>query len=147
MRRSAAGKRIVTVLWVGSLWTVGLMVAPMLFATLEDRTQAGHIAGALFSLESYVGLVCGLCLLIFAWAEGRLRRLGTGLVLTMVLITLVGEFGLQPAMAALKQQGLTDGSAFAGLHQAASALYLCNCVLGLALVVFDRDRTDVIREA
>ena len=147
MAVNAVGKRIVTVLWVGSLWTVGLMVAPMLFATLEDRAQAGQIAGALFTLESYLGMVCGLCLLMFAWAEGRLRRLGAGLVLAMILVTVVGEFGLQPAMAALKQQGLTDGTAFTRLHRAASALYLSNCLLGLALVVFDGDRPNGIREA
>ena len=34
-------ERIMLTLWVGSLWAVGLMVAPTLFTQLDDRALAG----------------------------------------------------------------------------------------------------------
>ena len=47
----------VSSLWVGSLITVGYLVAPTLFATLTDRQVAGMVAGAIFQVEAYVSLV------------------------------------------------------------------------------------------
>lgn len=128
------GRRILIVLWVGSLWTIGLMVAPLLFASIDDRALAGRLAGELFRVESYLGLACGAALLAFSAAQGRWPRFSGWIVVAMMAIVALGEFGLQPAMALLKQQGLAASSAFDRLHGIASALYLGNCLLGLALV-------------
>ena len=52
MHRPAAnvGERVLLTLWVGGLWAIGYMVAPALFATLEDRALAGNLAGLMFEI-------------------------------------------------------------------------------------------------
>ena len=55
--------------WVGSLWTVGYVVAPLLFATLTDRAQAGTLAGLFFKSEAWISLICGALLLAIIWTQ------------------------------------------------------------------------------
>ncbi|MGB5473694.1 MAG: DUF4149 domain-containing protein, partial [Gammaproteobacteria bacterium] len=52
-------ERVLLTLWVGSLWVTGFMVAPVLFARLDDRALAGTLAGELFGLVAWLGLACG----------------------------------------------------------------------------------------
>lgn len=133
------GEKIVLTLWVGGMWAVGYIVAPTLFSMLE-KTVAGNVAGQLFTIMSYVGLVCGSLLTI-----GIVSRLGSQVthnwvfwaLLVMLLIILIGQFVLQPMMAELKAVGLTDlnRSAFGKLHGITSVLFLINSLLGLSLVI------------
>ena len=133
------GERILLTLWVGGMWAVGYIVAPTLFNMLE-KTVAGNVAGQLFTIMSYVGLVCGSLLII-----GTVNRLGAQVIqnwvfwalIVMVLFVLIGQFILQPMMAELKASGITDlnRSEFGKLHGVASVLFLINSLLGLALVV------------
>lgn len=135
------GERLLLTLWVGSLWAIGYLAVPVLFALLDDRGLAGMLAGRMFSLVSYLGLVCGGLLLAgTALRHGRAvwRSLRAGLLLVMLSLVVVGEFGLQPLMAQLKADGLAEGSVqaaqFARLHGIASLLYLINSLCGLLLV-------------
>ena len=51
MRRlSEAFYFVAITLWVGGMWAIGYMVAPVLFSSLGDRQLAGLVAGKLFSL-------------------------------------------------------------------------------------------------
>lgn len=136
-------ERILLTFWIGGMWTVGYIVAPTLFAQLEDRALAGAVAGQLFSIMSYIGLLAALILISgqVYYAKSRWRqnwRLWS--LLVMLLIIVIGEFYLQPLMADLKQAGITEGSdnarQFAQLHGVASALFVINSLLGLILVVF-----------
>ncbi|MHB8562653.1 MAG: DUF4149 domain-containing protein, partial [Acidiferrobacteraceae bacterium] len=52
-------ERVVLTLWVGGMWSVGYLVAPVLFSMLDSKTVAGNIAGRLFSYLGMAGLVCG----------------------------------------------------------------------------------------
>ncbi len=65
---SYAGARrlfmVLSSLWVGSLLTVGYLVAPTLFSNIFDRQAAGMIAGAIFRVEAYVSLVLSVGLLV-----------------------------------------------------------------------------------
>lgn len=136
----SAGERILLTLWVGSLWAVGYIVAPVLFKQL-DRVIAGGIAGQLFTIVSYIGLfVIGIILLasivqagISALLEWRNR-----ILLAMLLLVVIGQFVIQPMMAELKVLGLEGSNAkqFATLHGTASVMYLVNSLLGLALVTW-----------
>jgi hypothetical protein len=135
------GERLLLTLWIGALWAIGYLAVPTLFALLDDRVLAGMLAGRMFTLVSFLGLFCGGLLLL-----GTLVRLGRGalrsgrawLLLVMLLLVAVGEFGLQPLMAELKAQGLAEGSVqasrFARLHGVASVLYLINSLCGLLLI-------------
>jgi len=121
-------------LWVGSLWVSGFMVAPLLFASLDDRALAGTIAGELFSLTAWLGLGCGGALLII----GRVRagRLDWRLwvMASMLLLVAAGHFLLAPMIAELRAAGLSGSSHFGQLHAIASLLFLATAVLGLGLV-------------
>ena len=146
MSRFAEGLHWLAVtVWVGAVWTVGLMVAPTLFDYLPDRIVAGSIAGRLFTYTALLGLGCGAYLLLF-----RLARFGTHalrhtffwVVLAMLVVTLVGQFGVQPILEALRDQAWPKQVAqsvlrdrFATWHGVAGVLYIVNCVLGLALVL------------
>ena len=137
-------ERLLLTTWVGALWAIGYLAVPVLFASLDDRMLAGMLAGKMFTLLSFLGLGCGSLLLILGFAGNGVpgRGVRAAMLLCMLLLVAVGEFGLQPVMAELKRQGLVEGSEqyaqFARLHGVASVLYLANSLLGLALVSLKR---------
>ncbi len=133
---------VLTVLWIGSLWTLGLLVAPTLFRLLPDnRTLAGALAGHLFTLESWLGLACGGILLILAIAQaGRYFTWRIAVLGAMLALILLGEFGVRPLLAELKAQGLSQSAAFGRWHAVSALLYLANSLLGLAWVLLTGGR-------
>ena len=145
MKPLPAIERVLLTLWVGSLWMAGLVVAPLLFAVLDDRALAGTIAGRLFSVTSYMGLACGgVLLLLNGWCYRRPNRRALVLLVMLVLIG-IGEFVLAPLIADLRLQGLTDTARFGRLHGLAGAIFLANCVLGLVLVILGQPVTQSLR--
>jgi hypothetical protein len=131
--------RIALTLWVGGMWVTGYLAAPLLFATIAQRSLAGEVAGELFRAMSVVGLACGAVLLLSALLrEPRSwwRRWPAWIVIAMVAVTAVGQFVVQPMMAELKELGLEGQVAaqFGRMHGVASALFGINSLLGLILV-------------
>ena len=127
-------ERILLTLWVGALWVTGFMMAPLLFAELDDRALAGTIAGSLFTLTSYVGLLCGSVLLLLNAVSFRSLNWRAVVIAGMLLLVVVGQFVITPLVADLRVQGLTDSARFGQLHGLASILFLATSVLGLVLV-------------
>lgn len=138
-------QEIAVTLWVGGLWTTGYMVAPVLFASLPDRMLAGMLAGKMFAVISYIGMVCGIYLLGY-----RITRLGGSAlkegffwaVLAMLLLTLAAHFGIQPIIEHLKEAALPRDvmqsvfkDRFRAWHGISSILYLIQSLLGLFLVL------------
>ncbi len=131
--------------WVGSMWTIGYVVAPLLFATLTDRAQAGTLAGLFFKAEAWISLICGASLVAIIWTqrEHPTHILQIKLVLAMMVCTVVGYFGLQPYMAELRAIAAQSGgimddatrSTFGMLHGAASAIYVIQSLLAVGLVL------------
>jgi len=133
-------ERIILTIWIGGMWTVGYLVAPTLFSMLEERALAGSIAGRLFTIMSYVGLISAILLLaglIYSDGVQVLQTWRSWLLLVMLLVIIIGEFVLQPKMVALREAGLTGevASQFARLHGAASILFLINSIAGLVIVI------------
>lgn len=136
---------IAVALWAGGLWIVGLLVAPLLFHTLPDRSMAGTLAGQFFAAVAWVGLGCAAYLLLFRLARfgpQALRQLFFWCVVGMALLTAAGLFGIQPLMERLREQALPAEvmqslvrDRFAMWHGVSSALYLLQCGLGVVLVV------------
>lgn len=136
---------IAVTLWVGGLWVVGLVVAPLLFHTLPDRSVAGTLAGGFFGAMGWIGLGCAAYLLLFRLARfgpQALRQVFFWTVLLMAAIAAAMQFGIQPLMASLRQQALPAEvmqsllrDRFAAWHGVSSALYLVECALGAVLVV------------
>ena len=123
--------------WVGSTWAVGYLAVPVLFGQLDDRMQAGELAGVMFGRLAWLGVVCGLVLLLIDWRD----RFARGLLLAMLACVLAGHFGLQPAMAELKLAAAPSpvmdsphAAAFRQLHAVSSVIYLLQALAGLVLV-------------
>jgi hypothetical protein len=131
--------------WVGSLWAVGYLAVPVLFYAQPDKQMAGMLAGQMFSLVAYLGMVCGAYLLLYRYFKyGRiaLRQNLFWAVSAMLLFTLVIQCGIQPVMTELKAQALpldVMHSAFADrfkmLHGVSSIIYLIESLLGIYLVI------------
>lgn len=135
-------ERILLTLWVGSLWVTGFVVAPVLFAELADRTLAGSTAGTLFTLTSYIGLVCGGVLLLLNVALHKRMNWRALTIAAMLLLIVIGQFVITPMVAELRLQGLTESARFGQLHGVASVLFLLTSVLGLLLVAAGQYRQD-----
>jgi len=136
---------IAVTLWVGGMWAIGLIVAPLLFSRLGDRALAGAFAGTLFTIIAWIGISCALYLVLF-----RLVRFGAGcfrqgfvwVTLLMLGLLLAGGFGVQLILEGLRAQALPKEvmesvfrDRFMIWHGVASVLYVIQSVLGLFLVV------------
>jgi hypothetical protein len=141
---------LIVTLWVGSLWTIGYLVAPTLFATLPDTVLAGTIAGGLFRIEAWLSVACAMLLIVLSRVPvdvfgARQRVVPMSLVIAMLACTLIGYFALQPFMAELRAAAGPGGvmasdakARFGMLHGVASATYLIQSLLGVALVLKSR---------
>lgn len=145
-RYSDALALLAVTVWVGGLWAIGYMVAPVLFKSLAgDRQMAGMVAGNLFSVIAYVGIVCALYLLalrLLRHGKASFRHSVFWVIVSMLLLTLISQFGLQPVMASIKAQALplevmqsAFSSQFKMLHGLSSILYLAQSLLGIVLVL------------
>jgi len=131
--------------WVGGLWATGYLAVPVLFYAQPDRQLAGALAGEMFALVGYLGMVCGVYLLIqrvSMLGRAALRQRLFWVVAAMLLLTLVLQYGIQPIMADLKGQALpldVMHSELAGrfkmLHRISGSIYLIQSLLGAFLVI------------
>lgn len=127
------GERILWVIWIGSIWTIGYIVAPALFAELPDRALAGAMAGRLFTIEAWLTMICGglLWLMSVRGKEQAPRhRVGRRLIPVMMLLTAGNEWLLRPIMAASRD----DPARFGMLHGASALLFMAVALLGLFLI-------------
>jgi hypothetical protein len=135
---------IVVTLWVGALWMTGL-TAYVLFDSLQDKQLAGSLAGKLFTIVSYIGMVSAFYLLIqrlLDYGTGALKQSFFWAIFFMLLLILAGHFGIQPILAQLKIDALANNitqtvfaDRFKTWHGVASVAYLAECLLGFVLVL------------
>jgi len=136
---------LVSAAWVGGMCVVGYLVTPVLFQGIPDKALAGVVAGKIFSVMAIIGMVCAIYLLLYQFSQqGKqaLRQVVFWLVLVMLLLTLLGYFGIQPLLADLKTQALPAyvmESAFAERfrfwHGASSVIFLIQSLLGAGLLL------------
>jgi hypothetical protein len=145
MSLPSALRSIAMTLWVGGLWVVGTLVAVLLFRYLDNRT-AGMLAGKMFTAMAWVGIVCGLFILLTdIWQTGlrAVRDAAFWLVLGMLLLTLINHFAVFPIISELRAgasktaEGLFGGG-FDTWHTISSLIYLVQSIFGLLLVARDR---------
>ena len=132
------------VLWIGGIWAMGYVAAPLLFASLGDKQLAGVLAGKLFEAMAWIGIAAAAYLMLYRIVRdggAALKTLFFWVVAVMLALTLAGHFGIQPIMQSLKDQAMPHAvmqSVFADRiarwHGVSSILYLIQSALGLLLV-------------
>ncbi|WP_143762940.1 DUF4149 domain-containing protein [Ramlibacter tataouinensis] len=115
--------QLAAALWWGSLTAIGFVAVPLLFASLPTPALAGQAAARLFTAQSWIGIGCGLVLLVSSrsrdgaagmdWARGALAFVVTGM-----LLAVLAEFAVAPRIVARENLRLwhTLGSAMYGLQ-------------------------------
>ncbi|MCX7059035.1 MAG: DUF4149 domain-containing protein [Proteobacteria bacterium] len=121
-----AGPRLILALWAGGLVSLGGVVTPTLFATLEDARLAGRIAGSLFHVATLGSvLVCLVLLLV----ERRVQvsrptwRQWLGRIAPVLLLA-ASEWGVRPLLEAARAAGGSASTEFALWHGVSTALYV-----------------------
>lgn len=118
-------------LWWGSLSAIGFLAVPLLFANAASPAVAGGLAAKLFQAQSWLGLVCGVLLLLSArsaegsatmdWAGGAVAY-----VLLGMLCALLQEFAIAPRIAAREDLRLW--------HNAGTAVYAAQWLCALVVL-------------
>lgn len=129
---------VLVVFWAGALWTVGFVVAPVLFDLIPERALAGSIAGRLFQTTWWISYGVGTCVLLHAFARGAVRSAVFWITLSMIALALVSAFGIQPRIAELRALMGSDEALrarFAMWHGVSSMLYAMQGMLAVVLVV------------
>lgn len=131
--------------WVGSLWAVGYLAVPVLFYAQPDRQLAGMLAGQMFSMVAYLGIGCAALLLIYnfsLYSRAAFKLTFVRIIVIMLLITLILQYGLQPYMAELKLQAQPLevmhselAARFKMMHGLSSIAYLLESLLGALLLI------------
>lgn len=131
--------------WVGGMWAAGYIAAPVLFQSLPDKALAGMLAGKLFAVTAYMGMVCAVYLLVYVYTRyGKqvLRQSLFWVMVVMLLFTLLGQFGMQPLLAEIKSQALPQyvmdspyADRFRLWHGASSIVFLLQSLLGAVLLL------------
>ena len=130
------GERLIQTPWVGAIWTTGYIVAPSLFEHLDSRATAGRVAGELFTVVTWLSMICGGLLLVamVRLAGGRQRRLRATLIVSVMSLLAIGEWLVRPMMEAARLPDGTPGEGFAALHGVSAVLYLAASLACVFLV-------------
>jgi hypothetical protein len=125
--------------WLGLLVGIALIATPAPFAMLAPA-DAGRVVRRIFAVEAPTSLALGVLLLLLERHAGLLRHERTGtsqftaemmLVLGALFCTVLGYYGLQPAMEQARAGGA--GADFGRLHLASTALFGLKGLLVMAL--------------
>jgi uncharacterized membrane protein len=132
-------------IWLGSDVFLSFVVAPGAFSVLASRDQAGAIVGYSLGRMHWMGIICGVVILLVRVL--RIRSL-TALVAPaalcvalMILLTVVSQVAVSPRMAVLRvQMGSIEATAagnpllaeFARLHTTSVGLESGVLLAGMA---------------
>ena len=120
---------ILQALWLGAHIAVGYVVAPMLFHFASQgelsRVTAGNIAGELFHVVMYLGLLTA----VLWWLFCRSVRQPSQILNALIVLLALSEWVITPVIVAIKQkqsQWLYDlvGGSFGMWHGISSSVYL-----------------------
>jgi hypothetical protein len=95
-------------LWLGSDVFLGFVVAPGAFSLLGSRDQAGVMVGFALGRMHFIGLVCGIVILVARLLRTRtfasLAAPAALCVVLMIALTAISQYTVSPKMAALRTQ-------------------------------------------
>lgn len=142
---------LVLALWVGSIFGFGVLFAPVLFASLPTREQAGAIAGKVLARVDALGLITGGIMLVVTALQaidGGWQAIDLGrLLVAVVMLTLVilSATSVRQRLNAVKEQmsrpidEYTEEDPlrqeYGKHHRTSRLLFTTNLVLGALLIV------------
>jgi hypothetical protein len=138
-------RTVIITLWIGSLWTIAMVVMPNLFNALEFK-QASYLVQRIALPISYIGFACASFVLIdllLCYGLYQTRRASFWLATSVLLCNLIQYFLVNPIIHNLKKTmtlqptGLLSGG-FETWHAISMGLFLAQCVLGLSFILFDQ---------
>ena len=111
-------------LWWGSLTALGAWVVPLLFHHLGSPSIAGQMAARLFEMQTHVGAICAVVLLMGARANSRFNDLLW--IVGGLLLALLQQWAVAPRIEAREQLALWHGvgTAMLALQWACAAVVL-----------------------
>jgi len=138
------------VVWIGGLIFFAFVLAPTVFAVLPTRQLAGNVVARSLGILHWMAISCGTVFAITSMIDSRavngvaqpfaLRNL---VVYAMIILTMVGMFGIASRMLELRQEmGVIDDVPhdsplrveFNRLHVWSTRIESSILVLGLALL-------------
>jgi hypothetical protein len=135
------------VVWLGGILFFGAVLAPTLFATLPKRELAGAVVTKSLAALHWIGLVAGIIFLLCALVAPRFGAAPLGwrnwLVVAMLALTLISQFGVSRRMVALRRDMVEIDSVspddprrveFNKLHRYSTALEQGVLLLGLVVL-------------
>jgi uncharacterized membrane protein len=136
-------------LWLGSDVFLSFVVAPGAFRLLASRDQAGAMVGFALWRMHFLGVVCGVVILVARVVRtrsfGSLAAPAALCVVLMILLTVVSQHGVSPKMAVLRtQMGSIQATApdspllveFSRLHRVSVMLESGVLLVGFAAMFF-----------
>jgi hypothetical protein len=135
------------VVWLGGILFFGAVLAPTLFSTLPKREMAGAVVTKSLAALHWIGIASGIVFLLCALAAPRCGGPALGwrnwLVVAMLALTLVSQFGVSRRMLALRRDMVEIDSVapddarrveFNKLHRYSTALEQGVLLLGLVVL-------------
>jgi uncharacterized membrane protein len=126
------------IVWLGGIIFFSAVVAPTVFSLLSPIDGGRHLPGEIVSQSlgalHWIGLICGVVLVISFSTLKRFRVIRLFLVLAMLALTAFSQFGIMPKMAAMRASGTVSGTEFARLHQLSTITEGAVLLLGLGVV-------------
>lgn len=132
-------------IWLGSDLFLSFVVAPGAFHVLASRDQAGAIVGFSLTRMHWMGIVCGVVILLLqvllARDFARLAAPAPLCVVLMMLLTVISQVAVSPKMAVLRVQmrsiqATAEGNPllveFARLHMVSVGLESAVLLAGMA---------------
>jgi hypothetical protein len=97
------------IVWVGGLIFFAFVLAPTVFTVLPTRHLAGNVVARSLSVLHWMGMISGIVFLISSILYSRVSK-GTArmfagrhvLIVLMLLLTVISQFGIMPKMDTLR---------------------------------------------
>lgn len=116
MRWLRALMLLALIVWIGGIVFFAFVIAPTVFTVLPTRELAGNVVSRSLSALHWMGLVSGLVFLLCSiihnqmkHADARLFSAAHLLIIVMLSLTAISQFGITPRMRALRtEMGVID---------------------------------------
>lgn len=99
------------VVWVGGLIFFAFVLAPTAFQVLPDTHLAGNLVGRALGKLHWIAIVCSIVFFVSSLSNRFLTKVVTPtytwlhlLVLVMLVLTMISQFGIIPRMDTLRAQ-------------------------------------------